>query len=541
MISGLKKSSVFWLLVVSLTLILPISILYFGRIQFGGYDGSILINHAWQFHLNYEPYVDIVTGWPPILLIGAFWAFEWWGVHWLSLVYIAAAFSLLTFILHVILLIKNGFNPFFALVAAFTVQSVTMVVISWWWYNNITAVVGVLFVSASLFLIKRQRHSLFGDLSFVVAVTLLMLSKPNMTLALIIPSVIILIVSSQDRYRIVILLLASFALVVSILLLSDIYPGNLLLSYSNYAGRSLSIVRILRFLYLNNYEESVQTFTALIPGLAALLVAFSPSLTNRLGELTVNKDVHNFYPATRTEIYSIALGVLSMLVGLWGMMTNNEYNMTDGAFIFLGIVIIVEKLKDKLPIRLIRVASILVLLCALLFSLNAYRYALLRYRVMGVGVGAFYENAPLTRVSDPALFDGMFVAPRMIRTLLEMKQLLQSGDFLGRTDAPVFFGPRIDFGYAAYNIKPYPGLPTWWEFFNQDGVGETDIMVSRFKNANFQLCIFLRDDYTYLPNDLLSYLHNNYKMYELEDLTVYVRNDSSIRYDFEKQEFSNME
>ncbi|HRQ31699.1 MAG TPA: hypothetical protein PLM89_01190 [Anaerolineales bacterium] len=524
----MKKTSVFGLLVVSLALILPISIIYFGRIQFGGYDGSILINHAWQFHLNYEPYVDIVTGWPPILLIGAFWAFEWWGVRWLSLVYIAAAFSLVTFILHVILLKKNGFNPFLALVVAFTVQSVTMVVISWWWYNNITAVVGVLFVSASLFLIKRQRHSLFGDLSFVVTVTLLMLSKPNITLALMIPSVIILIVSSQARYRIVVLSLASFALVVSILLLSDIYPGNLLLSYSNYAGRSLSIIRILRFLYLNSYEESIQTFAALIPGLAALLIVFSPSLTNRF------KDAHNFYPATRTEIYSIILGVLSMLVGLWGMMTNNEYNMTDGAFIFLGIVIIVEELKDKLPIRQTRVASTLVLLCALLLSLNAYRYALLRYRVMGVGVGAFYEDAPLTRVTDPALFDGMFVAPRMIRTLLEMKQLLQSGDFLGRSDASVFFGPRIDFGYAAYNIKPYPGLPTWWEFFNQDGIGETDIMVSRFKNANFQLCIFLRDDYTYLPNDLLSYLHNNYKMYELEDLTIYVRNGFSIEYDFEK-------
>jgi len=522
-----------WVMSVLLALILLASISCFGRIQFGGYDGSILINHAWQLRLGYEPYVDIVTGWPPILLIGVFWAFEWWGVHWLSLVNIAAVFSVITFIIHIILLKKQGFTPFLALLTAFTVQSVTMVVISWWWYNNITAVVGVLFLTTLLLLIKQQR-SMFGNLSFVVTTTLLMLSKPNVTLALLIPSIGILMTSSLIRRRVIILSLVSLAVTILILLLSHINPINMVSSYSDYAGKSLSITRILRFLLFNSYEETAQTLLALLPGLMALIFVLFPFAKFRQGHSVDNENVQNVSLLRRGDIHSIALGVLSVFVGVWAMMTNNEYNMTDGAFIFFGIMAIFENLKGSLPISRFRIVLTLVLASGLVLSLNAYRYAVLRYRVMEVGIGAFYEDAMLAQISAPPLFDGMFVGPRMVRVLSQINQLLQSYGFLDYANAPVFFGPRIDFGYAAYNIKPYPGLPTWWEFFSQDGVGKTDVMVERFVTADFQLCLFLRDDYTYLPDGLLTYLNENYLMYEQGELDIYVRKKINSKYYLQK-------
>jgi len=106
-----------------------------------------------------------------------------------------------------------------------------------------------------------------------------------------------------------------------------------------------------------------------------------------------------------------------------------------------------------------------------------------------------------------------------------MNTVLTDADYVGQPDAPVFFGPRIDFGYAAYGVHPYPGLPTWWEFFSQDSQGQTDVMVERFKRAHFKLCIFLHRDYTFLPARLTEYLNQAYQVYDTGELTIYTLRD----------------
>src|SRR5882724_8735100 len=102
--SLLNHTKIFWILNAALALLLAFCIIHFGMIHFAGYDGSILINTAWQLHLKYKPYTDIVTGWPPILLVGSQIAFNIWGVQWQSLVMAAAFFSAITFLLQVAIL-----------------------------------------------------------------------------------------------------------------------------------------------------------------------------------------------------------------------------------------------------------------------------------------------------------------------------------------------------------------------------------------------------------------------------------------------------
>lgn len=86
-------SIVFFVIAVVLAIVLAIIVLNRGNIQFGGMDGGVLVNAAWQLHLGYRPYVDVVTAVPPLFLIGNDLAFDFWGVNWRAMVRITAVFA----------------------------------------------------------------------------------------------------------------------------------------------------------------------------------------------------------------------------------------------------------------------------------------------------------------------------------------------------------------------------------------------------------------------------------------------------------------
>lgn len=505
----------FYFLVFILALINFAGISYFGMVQFGGYDGSILINHAWQSELNYEPYFDIVTGWPPILLIGARFAFKVWGVRWASLVYIAACFSFVTFIYQAQLLVKLGYTRGFVVLGTFVVQAVTMVVISWWWYNNISAVIAVVFILSSALLIKDSADWQVR-LNFVAATVLLLLCKPNVTVGVLCLALCVLFWSRQTRVFSLASLAVSCVIVILILKLLEIDILYLFDSYSMYASTSLTFERIIRFLFLNNYTEVSQTLLSLLPGFLAVLLVLTPPPSSN------SRVIVDDLLSDKIRLQSVLVGLASMIAGVWAMMTNNEYNMTDASLVFIGILVVVHNLKHRFSLNS-NLPLILVAVSSFALSLNGWHYAAQRNRVMDVGPGAFYEDAPLTRISTPSLFNGMLASPRLIRVFSQIERVLRDYSYLNQPDAPVFFGPRIDFGYAAYGIYPYRGLPTWWEFFSEDGDERTDSMVARFKYAEFYLCIFLKNDYTYMPQSILDHLNEQYVKYETQDLTVYVR------------------
>jgi len=491
-------------------------------VQFGGYDGSIVVNHAWQLHLGYQPYVDVVTGLPPLFLIGSHLAFDFWGVHWYVLVMIAAFFSAVTFLLQVALLLRLNFGARWSLLLPFAIQSMTMVPVAWWWYNQVTAVLGCLFVSAALLLYQRP-NSVFSQGAFAGSAVLLALAKPNMASALLV-SVFVLLISAQHlRRRVIVLFTCATAVTLGVLFWARVNPLDVLTSYTIFAGDALSLSRIAKFLLLNDRYEVGQTFALMAPsvlavGIVLFRVNLSPSSEDEIPRITITSPT-----IKKMEVPCLALGLISRGGGILGMMTNNEYNMSDASMILLGSAVITLLFRGRLAIPRMRVVVLaLIIVSTVLLTANGLRYTMFRWRVMGVGPGAFYEEAPLTVLEDPALFKGMSVGPRLVRVLSDIEETLKTAGYLGPEDAPVFFGPRIDFGYAAYGIHPHPGLPTWWEFFSQDGRGQTNDMVERFKAARFKLCIFLRRDYTFFPASLIEYLNQAYEVYDTGELTIHV-------------------
>jgi hypothetical protein len=85
------------------------------------------------------------------------------------------------------------------------------------------------------------------------------------------------------------------------------------------------------------------------------------------------------------------------------------------------------------------------------------------------------------------------------------------GEYRKVTERPpsVLFGPRMEFGSAAYSIHPPKGLPIVWEPYERYSPASRE-MVRRFEAAHFDMCIVLRNDYLFYPRAFREYLNSAY-------------------------------
>jgi hypothetical protein len=151
------------------------------------------------------------------------------------------------------------------------------------------------------------------------------------------------------------------------------------------------------------------------------------------------------------------------------------------------------------------------LLCALIFS-DLYIGAV-RYRVEGVGLHTFYEwNAPLTSIDRPFFRD--LNASWRFRRVVD-----QVGDALRANAQPVFFGPRMEFAYAAFGVPSPLHLPIWWHPARSFAPAQESDLLRAWRNDGFHTLIFLKDD----PAQAFTYYSPQF-MQLIESL--YIRDDS---------------
>ena len=91
-------------------------------------------------------------------------------------------------------------------------------------------------------------------------------------------------------------------------------------------------------------------------------------------------------------------------------------------------------------------------------------------------------------------------------------------------DNKIYIGPRIDFGYAMFNVKPAKGFPLWWGEGVESGVprGATKKLVNRFEKSDFKMIITLSGDLAYHPSEIREYLDHYYSSYKIGYLLVWV-------------------
>ena len=75
----------------------------------------------------------------------------------------------------------------------------------------------------------------------------------------------------------------------------------------------------------------------------------------------------------------------------------------------------------------------------------------------------------------------------------------------------VFFGPRLEFAYAAFGLPAAPGLPIWWEpgtaFSQQDEAA----LIEVWRQKRFNTVILLANDTTYYSHLFVKLIHATYE------------------------------
>jgi len=469
-------------LVAATALLLVAAILRLGMIQFGGFDHSALIDMGWRLYNGQKPFGDFPCPMPPVFYLGAWLAFVVFGVSWWSLVMLAALFSGGTFVWGYFLWFRLTEDALLAWLLSFFLQVCTMVLVSYWWYNPVTTVVACLFfLSAQVFLAKPREVS--ARASFVLSLALLAMCKPNVAAPLAVAALAIL---TCTKLRVATLLLASAAalLVLFLLTIAGVDPLGVVDAYRAVAGRGMSLNQLFQ-----DVSSGEKLLFSIVFGLLLLpWLVLSPKLVR----------------IVRTP--SFALSIFALVAGVWGFLTNGEAKLVDAPLIvyatFFGLCLACPASSGLLPRDVL--SRCLILLICILVGL-ASGQALTRDRVKAIGPGAFFESQTVDSSGLPEFFSGLSAGQNLNVVASEVQRLVAE-----HGNVPIYFGPRMQWAYAAFGIDSPKGQPSWWHPGVSFDVRKEAFYESSLVETGFPIMVFLRDDFTYMSPNLLGRLSESY-------------------------------
>ena len=300
------------------------SIKVFGNLQFTGMDGGVLVNSAYMSFLGYKPYVDFMTAVPPLFLMGGGLAFKVFGLSWNSIVLAAAIFSSLTFLLHVYLLKKIGFGKVLSIITALYVQSITVVIRGYWYYNFITIITAILFISSSILYLKDQ-NNIKNRMILILITSFLFLVKVNIAAPLLILTYLFLLFSTTNKKYTFIIILLSLFLSLLFLFFFNINPLDMIENYMISSSRALSFDGWISFIFLNQRWEVKESFLFFLP----ILIAF---FVSTIDSIFITRHIQK-------NKFVLVLPLISIIIGIIALGTNNDFNMTDGSLVIFGIIL----------------------------------------------------------------------------------------------------------------------------------------------------------------------------------------------------------
>jgi hypothetical protein len=466
-------------------------------------DGGVLINGAWQQYLGRVPYRDFSTGLPPLHLILSGAAFKAFGPSWTSLTILTALFSAVTFMLCYILASWRGASPLEAAAIALVPQAVTFMTASWWCYNEEVSIVASLFVLSCGILLKEPESPppFLGMTAFAISAGLLLLCKPNITGPLLLGATLTLFLGfPRMRVSLIVSLAVAGVLALAFLLAAHVSPFDLLREYHGASSR-LSHPRgmLYNLLWYGEWEAAPTDC------LFVLLVLWTAWLFRR------HRDFIEASP--RTKAIARLVTVCSA-VSFFGMLTNNDLNMTELPIMLISLWMFQQELGPQSDRPAILYRRLLLPLTALYLVIFATCIAVSRADIVGKGDGQFARNS-FDRMglhqTNRKLFNGMWINGIFDNVDGDLARFVRMYSGPGGLDGRVYFGPRVDYAYAEFGITPLEDLPLWWE-----GIGNTDQRTTRFLDHRFEYIILWRNDgdvgdISFLPKAIMADLAANYE------------------------------
>jgi hypothetical protein len=314
-------------------------------------------------------------------------------------------------------------------------------------------------------------------------------AKPNVSAPLLIGCFVSLLLSSEHRVRAAIIAIASLGVAVAWASLHGIQFTDIVASYRSISSRGMSLSQFLQDLGPVEKISSLFCVAYVVThGLYAARGGFSD----------------NLIPG--------AMALFGVLAGLIGFATNGESKYVDLPLILCGAALFVCR-SDRIasePLSPSTTAAegmrgLVALAAALVFV--GVGLGLSRQRVKAIGYDAFFQYAPLQQVPANEFFDGVRASPRLISAVIEIRSALGAG---GATPEKVFFGPRMQWGYAAFGLRSPQGEPVWWHPGVSFPSDAEPYFVSEWIKARHDLLVFLKNDGTYLSPEFIQALSERY-------------------------------
>lgn len=530
------------LLFVVLGAFLWIIIIKFGNRQFGGYDFSVLVDTPYRLLQGQTPFLDFYLTTPPFFVAGAWLAYKALGTTWIALLYLTAIFSLLVFAIQSYQLARHGLSLFWAIVLALCFQVMTIVVGSYWWYNSISLALLTLLIGQTSLLLRGEKGWKSWALFCLLCVCVLA-SKPNTGFPGVVLSSFTLFWNRDTRSQLLLWLPISIVLFILLLFVMRISPVELFHAYRTIAGRATP--GIGRFA-----QDRKIGMTAIF--LVGTLGCVYFSIRRLANQIILRAGTSR----KQWLLECMAAGVL-ILVYLW---TGNRWIMIPALFLGTRVALMIhsDSSGEVLTRPLLWVGTIIIglfscftnaelqviafpiLLLPSLFAPLSPRptrpwliflafstvFALIlggiRYRVKLIGPDLFYQKGhSVLLAGGPEYFQGFRGSPLFSRVVTDVRELLNEDSIRTIGNTRTFFGPRMEWAYAAFRLPSPKGLPIWWDpgvSFPPDDAGK---IIRQFKASHFNTCVFFRDDFTRMPEDLRRWIEETYTRESRGNLTVF--------------------
>ncbi|PWU11919.1 MAG: hypothetical protein C5B50_22405 [Verrucomicrobia bacterium] len=481
-----RDTRLFWLSAVLLG-IAQSSILYWcGMRQLGGSDHGFLVDTGWRLAQGQRPYMDFPCTVPPGFYLGAGFAFKLFGMSWSALIRFTALFSLSLFLWSVWLGWRLFGGRGFVLLLALVLQSLSLLLVSCWLYNAVTSAAAGVFLLAAALLWHRPADARVRC-AYVAALVLLALMKPNMAGVLIALVTIGFFCSRSRRLPAILLSGGGFVVFLLILWFNGIKFFDLLQSYFSVASHAATPTLNAFGLYgaMGLPDLAFYLFLYLLIIIGILLLVIGAAEQGR--------------PSFFARGYWIGICGIAAVVNPF--LVNGENKLVDLVPAAIGAVLLTPQVQigvgSAQPFSLVGSMRRLVSGVLLVLVFTGTGLAMARDRVRMIGYGAFFEYETRPAVPD-GFFKGLHAGAALRETLDQMRCLLAKTG-----DATVFFGPRLEWAYAAFQ-KPSPlNQPICWDPGLMFAEAQSGPYCESLRQKRYDIVILSRNEFG--PADLSYY------------------------------------
>jgi hypothetical protein len=498
----LRRSAVDrWIIPVALPLtccFLAWFIFHFGNRQFGAWDFNIVTDTGWRQMLGQRAYVDFVTPNPPVFNLGIYYAFRLFGVSWNAQLAWTILASIVTFLWTFVLCRGLSMRTTAAWFTALLLQGLTFLPTDFWWYNSSTAMLGCIFLLSMYLCVKRSDYSSGPWTSYAVSLALLSLDKPNTAGLLISGGVVLLLVAAPaPRWKMLLWTASGAVLAILLLRFNHVSVMAMIASY-----RAVAVERGgFHAFALHGLWPAEKIACYIIPALCSAI------LLSSMGPLR---------QAVPRSNWRYAAGLLMLLLPIpaafYGIGSNADFREMESAVLLTAAATAAFALRITRPaMRSLLVATGVALFFSLLLA------GVKRDRVMGIGKGEFWEETDNRTPIRDGFFTNLTATPRMQRVQEEAHRAAAT------LPKPMFLGPRLEFDYADLRLPSPRNWPVYYQpgtSFRRSDIGRLNQV---WAGAHFGTLMFLGDDRTFLPDDLLETIDRDYQRVPgYGELEVYV-------------------